>query len=51
MREVLTRLVRDNATESRAVLVSAMVSLLMDEFPSMAQSDALIVAVKIVDNS
>lgn len=46
MEALLISLVRENKAESKAVVIGAMVSFLMESFSFMSESQALIIATK-----
>lgn len=46
MEAVLISLVRENKAESKAVVIGAMVSFLMESFSFMSENQALIIATK-----
>jgi len=48
---VLVSLVKENASEPKNVLIPSLVSLLMDSFPFMSESQALFISLKAYENA
>lgn len=48
---ILISLVKENASEPKSILISAMVSFLMESFPFMSENQALVISLKAYENA